>query len=191
MPRCGRIRSYIREFNESYKTRKISFIPPYLILMLEIILITHAIYVEFNEFIISVTSVLVIISVIEIILVSSEIHDHYQEQNFERILTIKLDDYITEGKEKNVKKIVSGFTNKYPTYKNLRGKIYHTTCQILETHQEEKFEKEIERKLKIFIKKQKEFTVDEIVENFVNKNPSFKKFRAEIYEKACTLMDKE
>jgi len=43
MPRCGRLRNFIREYKESPRTERISFIPPFLILTLEIILIIHAI----------------------------------------------------------------------------------------------------------------------------------------------------
>ena len=112
MPRCGRIRSFIREYRGSPRTEKISFIPPFFILALELILLIHAI--SLNEiFVIFLTSILLIISTIEMVIVSYEIHEHYSKINFDKKLTIRLDDFITEKKEKNVKIIVSEFLNQY------------------------------------------------------------------------------
>ena len=186
MPRCGRLRTFIREYSESSRTDKISFIPPFIILALEIILIIHAYMVQ-ELFVISLTAILLIISIIEILLVSLEIHEHYQTNNFDRILTIRIDDFITEKKEKNVRKIVEEFITEYPDYNKNRNEIYHTTCQILETHREEKIVKEIFTKLEKFIKRNKKKNVDEIVESFVEKFPKFKKYRIEVYEKTCQL----
>jgi len=187
MPRCGRLRNFIREYKESPRTERISFIPPFLILTLEIILIIHAILL--NEiFVIILTSVLLIISTIEMVIVSYEIHEHYIKINFDKILTIRLDDFITEKKENNVKKIVVDFIEKYPDYETHRNEIYHTTCQILETHKIEAIEKEVENKLKKFIKRRKKANVDEIVESFVKKYPKYKNYRAEIYITTCQIM---
>ena len=172
---------------ESPRTERISFIPPFLILTLEIILIIHAILL--NEiFVIILTSILLIISTIEIVIVSYEIHEHYIKINFDKILTIRLDDFITEKKGKNVKKIVTDFIEKYPDYETHRNEIYHTTCQILETHREEAIEKEVENKLNKFIKRRKKANVDEIVESFVKKYPKYKNYRGGIYIITCQIM---
>jgi hypothetical protein len=186
MPRCGRLRGFIRECRESPRIEKLSFFPPFLILALEIILIAHAISIN-ETFVIFLTLILVIISFIEMILVALEIHEHYQITNFDKILTIRLDDFIIEKKIKNVKKIVTDFLDFYPEYEKHRNEIYHTTCQILETHREEAIEKEIFKKLNTFIKRKKKATVDEIVESFVKKYPKYKTYRVEIYEKSCQL----
>ena len=136
MPRCGRLRNVIQEYNESPKAKKLSFVVPFLILALEIILITHSIlYQEF--FVMTLTMVLLAISIIEIALVSTEMHEEYVKSNFDRILTIELDDFITEKREKNVKRIVTGFIEKHPEYRVKRNEIYHIICQILETHKKE------------------------------------------------------
>jgi hypothetical protein len=140
--------------------------------------------------VVELTSILLIISIIEIILVSREIHENYTKSNFDKVLTIRLDDFIIESKQVNVKKIVTDFIEEYPEYNSHRNDIYHTTCQILETHKEEIIEKEINKKLKKFIKGKKEATVDEIIEDFVNKHPKYKGKRTEIYRKACILMNK-
>jgi len=180
MPRCGRLRNFIREYKESPRTERVSFIPPFLILAIEIILIIHAILL--NEiFVIVLTFVLLIISIIEIVIVTYEIHEHYSKINFDKKLTIRLDDFITEKKEKNVKKIVADFINQYPEYEKYRNEIYHTTCQILETHKEEKIERDLTIKLKKYIIKKKKPTVDEIVKSFIKKYPKYSKFRTEIY----------
>lgn len=186
MPRSGRIRRFIKEYKESARTERVSFFPPFLILALEVILIAHAISLR-ETFIIVLTSILLVISIIEMILVSLEIHEHYQVSNFDRILTIRLDDFITEKRVKNVKKIVADFIYMYPEYEKNRTEIYHTTCQILETHKEEAIEKEIYNKLFTFVKRKKRATVDEIVELFVSKYPKFKPYRIEIYEKTCQM----
>ena len=186
MPRCGRLRSFLTEYHESPRVEKLSFVIPFLILVLEIFLLTHAI-IEKNVFVITLTSVLLTISIIEIILVSLEMHEEYLQKNYDKILTIKLDDFITEKKGKNVKKIVSEFVEIHPEYNNHRNEIYHTTCQILETHEEEKIEKELESKLKIFVKRRKKANVDDIVEDFVKKYPKYKGLRVEIYKKTCQL----
>jgi hypothetical protein len=188
MPRCGRFRTFIREYSESTRTDKISFIPPFIILSLEVILIIHA-YILQEFFVIILTAILLIISIIEIFLVSLEIHQHYQTSNFDRILTIRLDDFVTEKKENNVRKIVEEFIELYPDYNKNRNEIYHTTCQILETHRIEKIEKEIYQKLEKFIKRNKNKNVDEIVESFVEKFPKLKRYRIEIYEKTCKILD--
>lgn len=187
MPRSGRLRIFIREYKESPRLEKASFIPPFIILTLEFILIIHAVILQ-EIYVIILTLILLLISLIEIILVSLEIHDHYKRINFDRILTIRLDDFIIEKKEKNVKKIVTEFIEKYPGYSAHRNEIYHTTCQILETHKEEEIEKELEIKLKKFIKKKKKANVDEIVKSFVKKFPKYQRYRIEIYELSCQIM---
>ena len=121
---------------------------------------------------------------------TGEIHDHYQRSNLDRILTIKLDDFILQSKKNNVKKIVEDFIELYPKYKKHRSEIYHTSCQIMETHKEEYLEKELTNSLKGFIKKTKETNVDDILEAFIKKYPSYKKYRSEIYQKTCQILEK-
>ena len=65
MPRSGRLRSFIREYEESPRLEKYSFIPPFFILALEIILIIHAIIV-WEIYVIILTSILLVISIIEL-----------------------------------------------------------------------------------------------------------------------------
>ena len=186
MPRSGRLRTFIREYKESPRIEKMSFIPPFLILALEVILIIHA-YIVNEVYVIILTSILLVISLIEIILVTAEIHAHYTSSNFDRLLTIRLDDFITESKEVNVKKIVTDFTDQHPEYKKHRNEIYHTACQILETHKEEAIEKEITKKLEKFMKRKKKANVDDIVKAFVDKFPRYKRYRIEVYEITCQI----
>lgn len=186
MPRSGRLRNFIREYGESPKAERFSFIPPFLILFIEIVLIYHAL--TLNEvFVIILTSILLTVSIIEIIFVSSEIHEHYMRRNFDKILTIRLDDFISERKEKNIKKLVRGFIELHPEHESHRNEIYHTTCQILETHKDEATEKELSDKLKKFIKKREKANVNEIIEAFIEKYPKYKKYRNEIYEIVCQI----
>ena len=142
MTRSGRIRSFIKEHNQSPRANKISFFPPYLILALELIVLIDALLIS-NLIIVSITIILVTISVLEIIFVTREMHSKILESNFDKILTIKLDDFITKKRENNLKILISDFLEQYPEYDNHRNKIYHTTCQILETHKKEVLNKEI------------------------------------------------
>lgn len=189
MPRSGRLRTFIREYSESSRVEKISFIPPFLILVVEVILIAHALTIDVPDImVVELTAVLLIISIVEILLVSREIHEHYTRGNFDRILTIKLDDFIIEQNEGNVKKIVTDFIEQHPNYSSYRSEIYHTTCQILETHKEEAIEKDLTDKLKTFIRKRKRKNVDEILARFIKKYPKYKKHRSEIYEIICQIL---
>jgi len=187
MPRSGRLRTFIREYSESPRTGKISFIPPFLILIIEIVLIIHA-FILREIYVIILTAILLIISTIEILFVSMEIHEHYIRSNFDKILTIKLDDFITEKKEKNVKKIVTDFIEQHPEYNSHRNEIYHTTCQIMETHREEVWGKVLTDKLKKFIKRRKKMNVDEILEAFIKKYPKYRKHPSKVYHVACQVM---
>jgi hypothetical protein len=189
MPRSGRLRNFIKEYNESQKTDKISFIPPFFILILEIILITHAI-IENNVFVIWLTSILVLISTIEIIFVTKEIHEHYQSINFDRELTIRLDDFIIEKNEKNVQKIVEKFINLHPKYEVNRNEIYHISCQIMETHKIELWEKTLEMRLKKFISNNPQKSMREIVDKFVEKFPEYKNDPGRIYSLAAQIFEK-
>ena len=91
MLRSSGIRNYIKEIAESQKFEKLSFFPPFLILLVEIILLIHALEIQVF-YVIELTIILVVLSIIEIFIVMSEIHQHYRQINFDRILTIKLDD---------------------------------------------------------------------------------------------------
>jgi hypothetical protein len=189
MPRTGRFRRFIKEYNESQKTDKISFIPPFFILILEIILITHAI-IENNVFVIWLTLILVIISIIEIIFVAREIHEHYQSNNFDREITIRLDDFIIEKNEKNVQTIVEKFINVHPNYEIYRNEIYHIACQIMETHKKEFWEKTLELRLKKYVLKNSNYSMKEIMDNFMEKFPEYKKDPGRVYPLAAQMIEK-
>ena len=186
MPRSGRLRSLIKESNESTKTKRLSYIPPFLILIFEIILLIHG-YLEREIIVILLTSILLIISMIETILVSREIQEDYNKSNFDRILTIKLDDFITETREQNVKRIVECFVDKNSKYGKHRNELYHISCQILQTHKEEEWEEILNENLSKFISKNHEKTVDDLLKDFLKKHPSYKKYRDLIYEKICQI----
>ena len=189
MPRSGRIRNFLREYKESPKIEKLSFLAPFLILLIECILLAHAIDLK-EVYVILLTAVLVIISVAEIILVTLEIHEEYKHRNFGKILAIKVDDFVIDSKVKNVKKIVEDFIKKYPEYRLKRNEVYHTACQVLETHKEEKIEKKLMEDLNKFINKNKKMNVNEIVKTFIKKNQKYKNYRDKIYEKTCEIKRK-
>jgi len=188
MVRCGRLRGFIQEFSESKRIEKISFVLPFFVIVIDLILIEHAIRIN-EHYIIFFTTLLFFLSVIEVGVVIREIHGHYQNSIFERLLTIKLDDFILENlQQTSVKTIVEDFIKKYPNYEPFRNEVYHTTCQILETHKEEKIEKELIHILKNFIKKQKRPTVDYVVDSFIKNYPKYKKYRSEIYVMTAQIL---
>jgi len=189
MPRSQRLRNFINEYNESPKVEKMSFIPPFFILTLEFILITHAILYG-NLFVIIITSILVIISFIEIIFVTREIHEHYKRISFDREMTIRLDDFIIEKNEKNVKKIVEEFINEHSNYITNRNEIYHVACQIMETHKEEMWERILDTRLKKFIEKYKIQNIRILIENFIEKYPGYKKDPGKVYPLAAQMIEK-
>jgi len=133
MPRSGRLRNFIREYKESPRFEKLSFIPPFLIIIVEGVLLVHALTIDVpNIMVVELTTILLIISVVEILFVGEEIHEHYRRTNFDRILTIRLDDFIIKSKKKNVKLLVEEFIEVHSSYRNQRDEIYHIACQIME-----------------------------------------------------------
>jgi hypothetical protein len=187
MPRSGRLRTYLKEYSESPRFEKLSFIIPFLVLIVEIILLGHAISIN-EGYVIILTLTLLILSIIEINLVAREIHEHYLTTNFDRILTIKLDDFITENKNKNVQFLVEEFIKQYQEYKSHRNEIYHIACQILETHKEELWEKELYKNLIKFLKDKKKMNVDDILKEFLEKNPKYTKRPGKVYSMICVYL---
>ena len=57
----------------------------------------------------------------------------------------------------------------------------------METHRVEAWEDALTKKLKAFIKRRKKMNVDEILEAFIKKYPTYKKYRGKIYQKTCQL----
>ena len=119
----------------------------------------------------------------------TELHDHYTQLNFDRILTIKLDDFILDHKYKNVQIVVNKFIDKYPEYGSDRNEIYHIACQILETHKEELWEHDLDKNLKKFIKKTKLTSVDDILKAFLKKNKKYRNDPSRIYQHICELLN--
>jgi len=191
MSRSGRLRNFIKEYKESPRFEKLSFMPPFLILIFEVVLLAHALTIDVPDImVVELTTVLLIISIVEILFVSQEIHGHYQRTNFDRILTIRLDDFIIERKKKNVKHLVEEFVEIHPNYRSYRNEIYHIACQIMDTHKKEAIETTIENSLTIFFKKNNKKNVDEILGTFIKKYPKYKKYSSEIYQKICQLKEK-
>jgi len=190
MPRSGRMRNFIKEYKESPKFEKLSFIPPFLILIVELILLIHALSIDVpNIIVVELTTILLIISIIEIIFVTKEIHEHYLKTTSDRILTIRLDEFIMRNKKKNIKRLVEEFIEQYPTYRNIRDEVYHISCQILQTNKEEQAEQIFNQALLPFFKKNKDKNVDEILKGFIKKYPKYKKYSGEAYQKICQLKE--
>ena len=190
MPRCGNLRRYIREIAETPRVELISYIPTFLILLIEIILLNHAL--SLNEgYVIVLTTTLLTISVIELILVTRELHKHRLKNIFDRVLTIKLDDFITETRRTNVKEIVAKFIERYPMYLKNRVEVYRLTCQIMQTHKDEIAEKEYAKKLTSFIKISKLENPSDILSKFLAKYPKYQRYSSDIYERTCSILENQ
>jgi hypothetical protein len=119
---------------------KLSFILPFFVITIDIIILEHAIRIQ-ETYIIVCSLFLFLLSLFEITAVSSELHRNYQKSNLEKRLTIKLDKFIEEKKGHNIKNIVEDFIVNNPKYAIYRNDVYQITCQILETRNEDIIEK--------------------------------------------------
>lgn len=145
MVRTTRLRTFIKNFKNWPPAEKLSFIPPFIVLLFELLLLLHELLLrEKDVVVISLVSILIAISVIEVLLVSYEINEHYKRERFEKTLAIKLDDFIIERKRNNLKSIVKDFIHKYPEYNDYRREVYQTACQIMKIHKERA--KELDKK---------------------------------------------
>jgi len=190
MPRCGRFRNFIREYRESERFEKLSFIPPFIILFLELILLTHALIEDTSDLIVvELTAILLVISFIEILLVSREIHEHYRKDSFQQDMTIRLDDFILERRMDNVSRIVEEFLKENQQYCKHRNAIYHIACQIMETHKNELWEKTLRTRLKRFLKQTDKETIRDILDEFMERFPEYRKNPERVYEIAAYLIE--
>lgn len=189
MPRCKRFRNFIKEYRESERFEKLSFIPPFIILILELILLTHALIEDTSDLIVvELTAILLVISAIEILLVSREIHEHYQKDSFKQEMTIRLDDFILERRMDNVSRIVEEFLKENQQYCKDRNAIYHIACQIMETHKNKLWEKTLRTRLKRFLKQTDKETIRDILDEFMKRFPEYRKDPARVYEIAAYLI---
>ncbi len=188
MPRCGRIRTYIQEVAESPRMEKLSFVLPFIVLVVELTLLEHALSIQ-QTYVVILTSILVTLSIVEIIFVSREIHEHYTCSSFDRELTIRLDDFVIEHRSQNVKKIVEDFIERYEQYQEHRNQVYHIACQILETHKEEIWEQKMQKNLKTYLQRKKPLTIDELITGFIKKHPQYKQHPSKVYHEAAKFLD--
>jgi len=140
MARCSRTRSFFSEVVKSPFGEKLSFLLPFFVITIDIIILEHAIRIQ-ETYIIACTLFLFFLSLFEIIIVSRELHRNYQKSNFEKTLTIKLDNFISEKKGYNIKKIIEDFIALNPEYSAHKNDVYQITCQIIETRKEGTVEK--------------------------------------------------
>ncbi|MDH7507320.1 MAG: hypothetical protein QHH15_06020 [Candidatus Thermoplasmatota archaeon] len=117
MVRCSRVRCFLREVARSPFGEKLSFFLPFFVITIDIIILEHAIRIQ-EAYIIACTLFLFFLSLFEIIIVSRELHVNYQKSNFEKKLTIKLDNFIKRKKQYNIKKIVEDRGNFWKQEKN-------------------------------------------------------------------------
>lgn len=190
MPRCGRFRTFIREYKESERFEKLSFIPPFIILILEVILLLHALTEDTSDLlVVELTTILLFISIIEILLVSREIHEHYQKDGDQREMTIRLDDFILERRMDNVSRIVEEFLQNNQQYCKQRNTVYHIACQIMETHKRELWEKTLRTRLHRLLQKNKNKNIRELLDIFVKKYPEYRKDPERVYGIAAHMID--
>lgn len=190
MPRSGGTRRYLKEIAESPRAEKMAFIPPFVILITESVLLVHAIQLA-EPMVIMLTGLLLFVSIIELFLILREMHLHRMQTTFERELTIRLDDFIIERHMGNVSNIVTLFLQEYEEYKASRTTIYHIACQIMETHKKELWEKTLRTRLKRHITKTKKKALRDIIDSFVKKFPEYQKDPAKVYQLAATYLSKK
>jgi hypothetical protein len=187
MPRCGRTRQYLKDVAESQRFEKISFILPFIILTIEIILLIHAFSIQ-EIYVIFLTMFLLVISIAELLFVLQEIHEHQQLNSIERELTIRLDDFILERGTTNVSTVVEEFLSKHDNYCRKRNMVYHIACQIMETHEKELWEKNLENRLNRFIKENPSLPLQEIVIQFIDTFPEYRQEPQTIYQIAAPII---
>jgi len=191
MPRCGRFRNFIKEYKESERFEKLSFIPPFLILFLELVLLVHALTEDTSDLIVvELTTILLIISFVEILLVAREIHEHYRKDSFQQEMTIRLDDFILERRLDNVSRIVEEFLEENRQFCKNRNAVYHVACQIMETHKKELWEKTLRTRLKRFLKQTDKTTIRDIIDEFMKRYPEYRKNPERVYDIAAHQITK-
>ena len=131
MARYSRLRKFLTEIAGSPLIEKISLILPFIILGIDIHILQYSLFRKDFEIVLPAT-ILLALSIVEIIVVIDEIHVTARKMNMERELTIKLEKFIFDNPKLNVKEIVNKFVEKHPEYKDLRKDIYHITCQIFQ-----------------------------------------------------------
>jgi len=131
MARYSKLRKFLTEIAGSPLIEKISLILPFIILGIDIHILQYSLFRKDFEIVLPAT-ILLALSIIEIIVVIDEIHVTARKMNMERELTIRLEKFIFDNPKLNVKEVVNKFMEKHPEYKDLRKDIYHITCQIFQ-----------------------------------------------------------
>ena len=146
MARCSRTRYFLREVAKSPFGEKLSFILPFFVITIDMIILEHALRIQ-ETYIIACSLFLFFLSIFEIVIVSRELHINFQKNIFEKRLTVKLDDFLDGKKDYNIKRIVENFIEQNPEYNANRNDVYQITCQILETRGKSALEKIIDENL--------------------------------------------
>jgi len=131
MVRYGRLRRFLSEIAGSPLVEKVSLILPFVILGIDFHILNYSLHRMDFEIVLPAV-ILLVLSLIEIVVVVDEIHVTALKMSRERELTIKLEKFVLENPELNVKDVVNRFIKKHPEYKELRRDIYHLVCQIFE-----------------------------------------------------------
>jgi len=131
MARYSKLRKFLTEIAGSPLVEKISLILPFIILGIDVHILQYSLFRKDFEIVLPAT-ILLALSIVEIIVVIDEIHVTARKMNMERELTIKLEKFIFDNPRLNVKEVVNKFVEKHPEYKDLRKDIYHITCQIFQ-----------------------------------------------------------
>ncbi|HDM25158.1 MAG TPA: hypothetical protein ENG24_00980 [Thermoplasmatales archaeon] len=125
------MRRFLSEIAGSPLVEKVSLILPFVILGIDVHILNYSLHRMDFEIVLPAV-ILLVLSLIEIVVVVDEIHVTALKMSRERELTIKLEKFVLENPELNVKDVVNRFIKKHPEYKELRRDIYHLVCQIFE-----------------------------------------------------------
>lgn len=191
MPRSGAIREFIRDYYGSSRWEKLALIPPFIILFMELFLLGYDLNHDVDFIVIEFTLILVAISLVEIVIVGKEIHEHTHECDYREELAILLDDFIARSRYKSVKNILSSFINHYPQYRVYRSDIYRITCQILAVHKEKDLEEEITKKLRLYTRGKADLCEDELFSQFMDRHPKYHVYPDKVSELIAKVLEEK
>ncbi|HDO19296.1 MAG TPA: hypothetical protein ENG74_01070 [Thermoplasmatales archaeon] len=140
MVRYRWFRSWLKEIVESTFVEKVLLMLPFVILVLDLYMLNHALHVN-DVYVIMPATLLFIFSVAEIVVALDEIHEHAKESILSRKISSRVRSLIKNSNEKlTVKRVMALSLEKYPELKKYRKQLYHIVCQTLAERRKEETE---------------------------------------------------
>ena len=131
MVRFRRIRNRLKEITESTTTERILLILPFFILLLDLYLFIHAIYLR-DIYVIIPVMILLVFSLMEILVTLEEIHERALEHLKYRDMERKVRRAMGKARSKvTVRSLLNHLLEEHPELKDHEKTLYHVICQIL------------------------------------------------------------